>query len=36
MSWANIVVGPDTLKTNPVLDTSAIVRFLQRYARSDK
>ena len=36
MSWANVVVGPDNLKTNPVLDTAAIVRFLQRYARADK
>ena len=36
MSWANVVVGPDALKTNPVLDTSAIVRFLQRYARQER
>jgi predicted amidohydrolase len=35
MSWANVVVGPETLKTSPVLDTPAIVRFLQRYARAE-
>jgi len=34
MSWTNVVVGADTLRTNPVLDTSAIVRFLQSHARS--
>lgn len=33
MTWANTVVGPDALKTNPVLDTAEIVRFLQRHAR---
>ena len=36
MAWANIVVGPDTLKTTPVLDTAEIVRFLQRHARSER
>ena len=35
MSWANTVVGPDSLKTVPVLDTAEIVRFLQRYARAE-
>ena len=35
MTWANVVVGADTLKTNPVLDTATILRFLQRYARKD-
>jgi len=35
MAWANTVVGADTLKTTPVLDTTEIVRFLQRYARAD-
>jgi cytochrome c2 len=35
MAWANTVVGPDSLRTNPVLDTGEIVRFLQRHARSD-
>ena len=33
MAWANTVVGPDELKTKPLLDTAAIVRFLQRQAR---
>jgi len=33
MAWANTVVGPDSLKTTPVLDTAEIVRFLQRYGR---
>ena len=33
MAWANTVVGADALKTMPVLDTTEIVRFLQRYAR---
>jgi cytochrome c2 len=32
MAWANMVSGPDSLKTNPVLDTAEIVRFLQRHA----
>ena len=36
MAWANVVVGSDTLKTNPVLDTAQIVRFLQRYARAER
>ena len=35
MSWANTVVGVSELRTNPVLDTTEIVRFLQRYSRSD-
>ena len=35
MAWANVVVGTDALKTIPVLDTNAIVRFLQRYARAE-
>jgi hypothetical protein len=35
MAWANVVVGPDTLKTAPVLNTAEIVRFLQRHARSE-
>jgi hypothetical protein len=35
MAWANTVVGTDALKTTPVLDTTEIVRFLQRYARSE-
>jgi hypothetical protein len=34
MTWANTVVGPDSLRTNPVLDTAEIVRFLQRCARA--
>ncbi len=33
MAWANTVVGPDSLKTVPVLDTAEIVRFLQQHAR---
>jgi len=36
MAWANVVVGDAALKTNPVLDTAQIVRFLQRYARADR
>jgi len=35
MAWANTVVGPDSLKTTPVLHTGEIVRFLQRHARAD-
>ena len=35
MAWANTVVGDDALKTTPVLDTTEIVRFLQRYARAE-
>ena len=35
MTWANTVVGPDSLKTTPTLQTSEIVSFLQRNARSD-
>ena len=36
MAWTNTVVGPDSLKTSPVLDTAEIVRFLQRYARAEQ
>ena len=36
MAWANVVVGADEFKTNPVLNTAEIVRFLQRYARSER
>ena len=36
MAWANMVVGVETLKTTPVLDTAKIVRFLQRYARAEQ
>lgn len=35
MAWANTVVGVSELRTNPVLDTNEIVRFLQRYARPE-
>lgn len=35
MAWTNTVVGDDSLRTVPVLDTTQIVRFLQRYARAD-
>lgn len=35
MAWANTVVGVDSLKTVPVLETQEIVRFLQRHARPD-
>lgn len=35
MTWANTVVGVDALRTTPVLDTTEIVRFLQRYARTE-
>ena len=35
MAWTNTVVGADALKTTPVLDTTEIVRFLQRHARAD-
>ena len=34
MAWANTVVGVDSLKTVPVLETQEIVRFLQRNARA--
>lgn len=34
MAWTNTVVGAPELRTNPVLDTTEIVRFLQRYART--
>jgi hypothetical protein len=36
MAWANVVVGADEFKTNPVLDTAEIVRLLQRYAKDKK
>jgi hypothetical protein len=35
ITWANTVVGPDYLRTTPVLDTGEIVRFLQRNARAN-
>jgi cytochrome c2 len=35
MAWANTVVGHPDLRTIPVLDTAEIVRFLQRYARTE-
>jgi hypothetical protein len=35
MAWANTVVGSDSLRTIPVLETSEIVRFLQRHARAE-
>jgi hypothetical protein len=35
MAWANVVVGASELRTVPELDTAAIVRFLQRYARAE-
>jgi hypothetical protein len=35
MAWTNTVVGADALKTTPVLDTTEIVRFLQRHARAE-
>jgi len=35
MTWANTVVGVETLRTQPVLNTGEIVRFLQHYARAD-
>ena len=35
ITWANTVVGPDYLRTTPVLETREIVRFLQRHARAD-
>jgi uncharacterized protein len=33
MAWANTVTGAPELRTTPVLDTDAIVRLLQQYAR---
>lgn len=36
MAWANTIVGPDSLRTIPVLDTGEIVRFLQRHARMEQ
>lgn len=33
MAWANTVVGISELRTNPVLETTEIVRLLQHYAR---
>ncbi len=35
MAWANTVVGEPSLRTTPLLDTSEIVRFLQRHARPE-
>jgi len=35
MAWANTVVGPDELRTTPVLQTAEIVRFLQQHARKE-
>jgi cytochrome c2 len=35
MAWANTVVGSPELRTNPVLDTTEILRFLQRHARPE-
>ena len=35
MAWANTVVGVDSLRTLPVLETAEIVRFLQRHARAE-
>ena len=35
MAWANTVIGADSLKTIPVLETGEIVKFLQRYARAE-
>jgi hypothetical protein len=36
MAWSNTVVGVESLRTTPVLDTTEIVHFLQRYARTEK
>jgi cytochrome c2 len=36
MAWTNMVSGPDSLRTIPVLDTQEIVRFLQRHARTGR
>ena len=36
MAWANTVVGVSELRTNPVLDTAEILRFLQRHARPEE
>jgi len=36
MAWTNVVVGATGLRTDPVLKTEEIVRFLQRYARNGK
>ncbi|MFN7085156.1 MAG: hypothetical protein ACK4N4_00855 [Burkholderiales bacterium] len=36
MAWTNVVVGATELRTDPVLRTDEIVRFLQRYARNEK
>lgn len=35
MLWANTIVGPEALKTNPTLQTAEIVRFLQQHARRE-
>lgn len=33
MAWTNTIVGVSELRTNPELDTAAIIRLLQRHAR---
>lgn len=33
MAWANVIVGPDSLRTTPELRTDEIVRLLQRHSR---
>ena len=35
MAWHNTVVGADTLRAVPVLETKEIVRFLQRHSRTE-
>lgn len=35
MAWSNTVVGVSALRTNPVLDTAAIIALLQQHARRD-
>lgn len=34
MAWSNTIVGVRALRTNPELDTTEIIRLLQRYARN--
>lgn len=36
LSWTSIVVGAAGLRTEPVLRTGEIIRFLQRYARDER
>jgi cytochrome c5 len=36
MAWTNTIVGARELRTIPELKTAEIVRFLQRYAKSDR